>query len=74
MRIIRQVPGLRISKARETLTIGTADLEIADLLQMPLNAPVALVNRTVVDSKGGLVLVTDGVYRGDVVRLDIKLK
>jgi len=74
MRIIREVPGLKIAKAQETLTIGTADFEIADLLRIPLSAPVAFVRRTVVDRKGTLVLVTDGIYRGDVVRLDIKLK
>jgi GntR family transcriptional regulator len=74
MMIIKEVPGLQIAEARQTLTIGTADLEIAELLRLPLNAPVAFVHRSVVDSKGDLALVTDGIYRGDVVRLDIKLK
>jgi len=32
-----------ISSARQTLTIGTADLEAARLLQVPLNSPVAEV-------------------------------
>ncbi|MBA2400463.1 MAG: GntR family transcriptional regulator, partial [Bradyrhizobium sp.] len=34
-----------IESARQTLTIGTADLEVAKLLQIPLNSPVAEVRR-----------------------------
>ena len=34
-----------IESARQTLTIGTADLEVAKLLQVPLNSPVAEVRR-----------------------------
>ena len=34
-----------ISSARQTLTIGTADLEAAKLLHVPLNSPVAEVRR-----------------------------
>lgn len=74
MVIVRELPGLKIAEARQTLMIGTADIETAELLQLPLNAPVAFVHRSAVDSRGGLVLLTAGVYRGDVVRLDIKLK
>jgi GntR family transcriptional regulator len=74
MKIIKKIPGLKIKEARQTLTIGSADLETAELLRLPLNAPVAFVYRSMVDSKGDLVLVTHGIYRGDVVRLDIRLK
>ena len=65
---------MKISDARQTLTIGTADIEVAAALQLPLNAPVAYVHRAAVDARGVLVLVADGIYRGDVVRLDIKLR
>lgn len=74
MMIAKEVPGLKLAEARQTLTIGTADLETAELLRLPLNAPVAFVHRSAADSNGVLVLVTEGIYRGDVVRLDIKLK
>ncbi|MEG0043563.1 MAG: UTRA domain-containing protein, partial [Massilia sp.] len=47
---------------------------LAELLQLPLNAPVAHVARTAVDANGCLVFIGQGIYRGDVVRLDIKLK
>jgi GntR family transcriptional regulator len=74
MRILRELPGLEIAEAHQTLTLGSADPALADLLQLPLNAPVAHVGRTAVDAKGCLVFVGQGIYRGDVVRLDIKLK
>lgn len=74
LRLINDVPGLQIANAQQTLTIGTADIETADALAMPLNAPVAFVHRRVVDKAGTLVLAAEGIYRGDVVRFDMKLK
>lgn len=74
LKLVAGIPGLRISDARQTLTIGTADVETAAALHLPLNAPVAHVHRAAVDGRGVLVLVADGIYRGDVVRLDVKLR
>ncbi len=74
LRLIDDVRGLEISEAQQTLTIGTADMETAEALSMPLNAPVAFVHRRVVDKAGTTVLVAEGIYRGDVVRFDVKLK
>jgi GntR family transcriptional regulator len=74
LRLVSGLKGVQVVDARQTLTIGIADVESAGALQLPLNAPVAHVHRAAVDAKGALVLVADGVYRGDVVRIDIKLK
>lgn len=74
LRLIHDVRGLEISDAQQTMTIGTADLETAEALTMPLNAPVAFVHRRVVDKAGIAVLIAEGIYRGDVVRFDVKLK
>ncbi|MEQ8395837.1 GntR family transcriptional regulator [Thalassobaculum sp.] len=74
LRLINDVPGLEITEAQQTLTIGTADMDIAESLSMPLNAPVAFVHRCAVDSDGIAVLIAEGIYRGDVVRFDIKLR
>jgi GntR family transcriptional regulator len=43
------------------------------MLEIPLNAPVAHAYRTATDADGTIVFVGNGVYRGDVVRLDIKV-
>jgi GntR family transcriptional regulator len=74
LRLIADIPGLKIKDARQTLTIGTADVETAHALNIPLNAPIACVYRSVVDRTGGLVFVAEGIYRGDQVRIDMKLK
>lgn len=74
MRLLADVAGVQIADARQTLTIGTADSEIAQLLDIPLNAPVAIIHRSAIDANGVLVFVGVGVYRGDVVRLDLKLR
>lgn len=74
LRMASSVPGVKVTDARQTLTIGTADLETADYLNVPLNAPVAQVDRSAIDQRDRLILVALGTYRGDVVRIDMKLK
>jgi len=74
LRLISQVPGLEISDARQTLTIGTTEIETAALMNLPLNAPIANVHRTAVASDGKIVLISLGIYRGDIVRVDTRLK
>ena len=73
MRILKEIPGLKIASTRQVLTIGSADIETADLLKIPLNAPVAHICRTAVDAKGCLVFIGLGIYRGDVVRMEIDI-
>src|ERR1700745_2758180 len=43
--ILHDMRDPRITHARQTLTIGTADLDVAKLLKVPLNSPVAEVRR-----------------------------
>lgn len=74
MRLIADVAGVEVTDAQQTLTIGTADAETAQLLDVPFNAPVAVVHRSAVDADGTLVFVGVATYRGDVVRLDLKLR
>jgi GntR family transcriptional regulator len=74
LRLIADIPGMKIKDARQSLTIGTADPETAQALNLPLNAPIACVYRSVVDRAGSLVFVGEGLYRGDQVRIDMKLK
>jgi GntR family transcriptional regulator len=74
MRLVAGIPDVVIVDARQTMTLGSADIEMAEFLKLPLNAPVAHVNRSAADDRGGLILIANGTYRGDVVRLDLKLK
>lgn len=74
LNLLASIRGVRIVDARQVLTVWSADPETAASLALPLNAPVVHVQRTVVDAHGVLLMVADGFYRGDVVRLEIRLK
>ncbi len=63
-----------IASARQTLTIGTADLEAARLLQIPLNSPVAEVRRVFTSEDGSVIYLGEVTYRGDFVRIDMDLR
>ena len=63
-----------ITAARQTLTIGTADLEVARLLQVQLNSPVAEVRRVFTTADRTVIYLGEVTYRGDFVRIDMDLR
>jgi GntR family transcriptional regulator len=73
MRLATYLPG-EVGRAQQTITISSADIETAAMLDIPLNAPVCLVDRSVADERGRLMLLSKGIYRGDLVRMDVRLK
>ncbi|MCO5159530.1 MAG: GntR family transcriptional regulator [Mesorhizobium sp.] len=74
MRLVADLPGHKISAAYQTLTIGAADLETANYLEIPLGDAVAKVQRIAIDEDGKVILMANGLYRGDSVRLEMKLR
>lgn len=74
MRLLADIPGAVIGDARQILTIDAADLEVSDLLAIPLSAPVANVRRIFAAPDGEVILIADGIYRGDQVRIEMNLK
>ena len=74
LRLISEVDGVEIIDARQTLTIGTADIETSEALAISLDSPVAFVHRQALDQDRMLVLDAKGIYRGDVVKFDVKLR
>lgn len=71
--VLLSLDGISIARAHQTLTVGTADAEVAALLAIPVNAPVAFVERTFENSGGHIVYFAEVIYRGEAVRLDIEL-
>ncbi|MNS68044.1 HTH-type transcriptional regulator FrlR [compost metagenome] len=69
--VLDKVEGLEIKQARQTMVIGTADRETADLLQVPLSAPTAECRCVVIDKHDVAIYVADITYRSDCVRLSI---
>ena len=71
--VLLDIPGVRIVKAWQTLSIGTADVEVARLIGMPVNAPVAEVRRVCRDAAGTVIYLGEVTYRGDYIHLEMDL-
>lgn len=66
---MKAIAGLELAKIHQTLTIGSADIDAAGLLGLPVGAPVGIMRRTICDDRGTARYIGDIVYRGDMVRL-----
>lgn len=67
---LQELPGIEIAEARQTLTISTADLENAELLDIAVGAPVGEVRRHFLSPAGRILYSGLAVYRGDLVMLE----
>jgi GntR family transcriptional regulator len=74
MRLVADLPGQTISNANQIVTIGAADLESAEELNLSIGDPVARVQRTAVNQNGDIILLANGIYRGDMMRIEVKLR
>lgn len=68
------LPDLKIGKARQTMHISKADIEIASLMDIPVGEPTAEVRRVMCNPEGTVIYVADVIYRGDYIHLDMDLK
>lgn len=71
--VLLDLPGVRVARAWQTLTIGIADVDVARLIGMPVNAPVAEVRRVCQDANGTVIYLGEVTYRGDYIRLEMDL-
>jgi GntR family transcriptional regulator len=72
--VLDSLADVKIKSMRQCLTIGTADLETASLLEVPVNAPVGMVRRVIRDQNDVVIYVGAAIYRGDLVKLERELK
>lgn len=72
--ILTSMRAVTIAQAHQVLTIGTADLEVARLLGIAVNAPIAEVRRVFTDAEGRVIYLGEVCYRGDAIHLDMNLK
>jgi len=70
---LERLPRLRLASAHQRLTIGTADVAVAGLLRVPLNAPVGEVRRVLIDEDQRIVYAGLAIYRADAVRLERRI-
>lgn len=71
--VLAKLPGISIKRAVQSVTLGSADPEAADLLHVPIGAPTAECRCVVTDDKGVVIYVAKIIYRSDCIRLDINL-
>ena len=69
MKLLDQSAAITITRAEETVRFGIADSQISELLQTPLNAPIAIVYHTVIGKNGCLHYHARSFVRGDLVSI-----
>lgn len=74
IRLLDAMGDVEITSARQCLTIGTADLGTAELLDIPVGSPVGEVRRVLRDGNDVVIYVGEAIYRGDMVKLERELK
>ena len=72
--LLESMPGVEIAKARQTLTISSADVETAEKLRVPVNSPIAEVRRVFNAPDATVIYLAEVIYRGDFIRLEMDLK
>jgi len=72
--LLMSLPGVKIAKARQALTIGVADVDEASHLRVPVNSPVARVRRVFRAPDATVIYLAEVTYRGDFVRLEMEMK
>jgi GntR family transcriptional regulator len=71
--VLMDLAKVKIGSARQILTIGTAGVEAAKVLNVAASAPVAEVRRVFCDPEGTVIYLGELTYRGDFIRVDMDL-
>ena len=71
--ILVDAPDIDVARARQSLTIGKCDFELAGLLNLAVGDPVVDVRRVICDRNDRVLYLADVTYRSDFVRLDMDL-
>lgn len=72
--LLRMKRAVRIERAQQTMSIGTADPASARLLEIGVGTPVAHVTRVFLDRKDQILYYAEVIYRGDWVQWEIELQ
>ena len=72
--LLLDLPKVKIARARQTLAISTADVEVAGLLNIAFNGPVAEVRRVCTAPDGTVLYLGEVTYRGDYIHFEMDLK
>lgn len=71
--VLDDLEGLVLRDAYQTLTVGSADPRMADMLKVQIGAPVVNTLFIVVDDEGTAIYVGDITYRSDSIQMKVNL-
>ena len=74
LQLLIDLPGVDVKAVKQSLTIETADIHIAERLNISINSPVAVVLRYMMGEEGRILAISEGRYPGEMVRLDMTMK
>lgn len=72
--LLQEAAAERLGTANQTLVVGVADVDTANALEIPINSPVVVMHRRVHATDNTLIYASEGVYRGDAVRLEMNIR
>lgn len=72
--VLLELDAVHIAQARQTLAIGSADVEVAGYLRVAVNSPVAEVRRVCRAPDGTVIYLGEVTYRGDYIHFEMDLK
>lgn len=72
--LLHSMKNVNIAQAHQVLTIGTADMEVARYIDVPVNAPVAEVRRVFRNERNEVIYLGLVTYRGDAIHVEMNLK
>jgi GntR family transcriptional regulator len=72
--VLLSLPCVTIARARQTMRIGRADVEVTGLLGISVGEPMAEVRRVLVGPDDTVVYVAEIAYHGDQIYLDMDLR
>ena len=72
--LLMSMRSVKIARARQRLTIGTADVDEAAHLRVAVNSPVGRVRRVFNAPDDTVIYLAEVTYRGDFVRLEMEMK
>lgn len=72
--VLYALPDVEIGRARQTMHISKADIETANLLEIPIGEPMAEVRRILTTPDNKVIYLAEVSYQGSYIHLDMDLK
>lgn len=72
--VLLNLKKVKIAHARQTITVSTADVDVAEHLDVPLSSPVAVVRRVFTTTDDTVLYFAEIIYRGDYIRFEMDLR